>query len=140
MPASHPKRELARHVADAAAAAVLSSVVAWTVSTPIALAHAGTASGWAAPLSVLTMPLAALTTIAGVCAAVTAPLSDAAGAACGATAAACARALDEIAVGSLDLPGAIWWTGRPASIRCTDPTTARTPATPAPGAPPPRRS
>jgi ComEC/Rec2-related protein len=115
MPASHPKRELARHVADAAAAAVVSSVVAWTVSTPIALAHAGTASGWAAPLSVLTMPLAALTTIAGVCAAATAPLSGAAGTACGATAAACARALDEIAVASLDLPGAIWWTGRPAA-------------------------
>jgi competence protein ComEC len=115
MPPSHPRRELARHTADAAAAAVISSVVAWTVSTPIALAHAGTASGWAAPLSVLTMPLAALTTIAGVCAAVTAPLSDAANAACGATAAACARALDEVAVGSLDLPGAIWWTGRPST-------------------------
>ena len=111
--ASHPRRELARHLADAAAAAVISSVVAWTVSTPIALAHAGTASGWAAPLSVLTMPLAALTTIAGVCAAAMAPLSDAASAACGATAAACARALDDVAVRSLDLPGAIWWTGRP---------------------------
>ena len=115
LPAPHPHRELARHVADAVAAAVVSSVVAWTVSTPIALAHAGTASGWAAPLSVLTMPLAALTTIAGVCAAVTAPLSEVANAACGATAAACARALDEVAVGSLRLPGAIWWTGRPAA-------------------------
>ena len=115
VPAPHPRRELARHLADAATAAIVSSVVAWTISTPIALAHAGTASGWAAPLSVLTMPLAALTTIAGVCATVTAPLSDASGAACGATAAACARALDEIAVGSLALPGAIWWTGRPAS-------------------------
>ena len=114
MPPAHPRRELARHASDAAAAAVISSVVAWTVSTPIALAHAGTASGWAAPLSVLTMPLAALTTIAGVCAAVTAPVSDVANAACGATAAACARALDEVAVGSLGLPGAIWWTGRPA--------------------------
>ena len=112
---SHPRHELARHAADAAAAAVVSSVVAWTVSTPIALAHAGTASGWAAPLSVVTMPLAALTTICGVCASVAAPVSDAANAACGTIAAACARALDEVATASLDLPGAIWWTGRPAA-------------------------
>jgi competence protein ComEC len=112
---SHPRHELARHAADAAAAAMVSAVVAWTVSTPIALAHAGTASGWAAPLSVATMPLAALTTICGVCAAVVSPISGPANATFGMAAAACARALDEVAIASLDLPGAIWWTGRPAA-------------------------
>ena len=112
---SHPRHELARHAADVASAAMVSSVVAWTVSTPIALMHAGTASGWAAPLSVATMPLAALTTICGVCAAVAAPISDSATAASGIAAAACARALDATATASLDLPGSIWWTGRPAA-------------------------
>ena len=106
--------EWMRIAIGALATAAAASVTAWVVSTPIAIAHAGTASGWAAPLSVATMPAAAITTIAGVAAAITIDALPPLGMAFGHAAAASAAMLDAIAVASLDLPGAIWWTGRPS--------------------------
>lgn len=114
LPGAREPPEALRVATGILATAAAASVTAWVVSTPIAIAHAGTASGWAAPLSVATMPAAALTTIAGVAAAVTVDAVPPLGLALGQVAAACAATLDAIAVASLDLPGAVWWTGRPS--------------------------
>ena len=46
--------------------ACCAAAVAWSASTPIALAHGGSLAPLAAPLAVLTMPVAAVTTVAGV--------------------------------------------------------------------------
>ena len=108
-------------VRSAAVEAVVASLVAWTVSTPIALWHAGSFGFMAAPLSIVTMPAAALTTISGVSAMVTIDACPPVGRALGATACGCASALEWTASTAAAAPGGVLWTGRPAfvwSIAC----------------------
>jgi competence protein ComEC len=81
----------------AIAASACASMVAWTVSTPIAMAHGGSLSPLAAPLSVITMPAAALATVGGVAAAGIHGVWPTAGDWCGAVAAVCARFLASVA-------------------------------------------
>jgi len=106
-------------VAGLARAAMVESVaaalVAWTISTPIAAWHAGCLNGWAAPLSVVTMPAAALTTIMGVGAIVAQALLPCGGGWCGSISAACAALLDRTADLAAHAPGGTWWTGRPGA-------------------------
>lgn len=100
----------------AAIGACTASLVAWTVSMPIAAWHAGTANAWAAPLSIVTMPAAALATIAGVASILMdGPLPPAADLA-GCIAAACAGSLRWTAHLAADAPGGVvrvgavpWW-------------------------------
>ncbi|MFO0961462.1 MAG: ComEC/Rec2 family competence protein [Phycisphaerales bacterium] len=106
--------EVAALVRGGLVEACVSGVVAWSVSTPIALWHGGFASLYSAPLSVLTMPLAAIVTVAGVGAMLAAPVSAAAAAWCGAASAGCAQGLAWMAHEAARAPGACWWTGRPA--------------------------
>ena len=94
--------------------AVIAALVAWTVSTPIAVWHAGSMNGWAAPLSVVTMPVAAVTTIAGVGAIVTMDTVPPIGRVCGSIAATCASILGETATIASSAPGGVWTTGRPS--------------------------
>ncbi|NBX33564.1 MAG: hypothetical protein EBR07_12700, partial [Planctomycetes bacterium] len=91
----------------------IAALVAWTVSTPIAVWHAGSMNGWAAPLSVITMPAAAITTIAGVGAIVTMDLAPPVGQLCGAVATTCAATLGATATMAASAPGGTWCTGRP---------------------------
>ena len=93
--------------------ALIAALVAWTVSTPIAVWHAGSMNGWAAPLSVITMPAAAITTIAGVAAIVTMDLAPPIGHLCGAMATTCAATLGATATMAASAPGGTWCTGRP---------------------------
>ena len=93
--------------------ALIAALVAWTVSTPIAVWHAGSMNGWAAPLSVITMPAAAITTIAGVGAIVTMDLAPPIGHLCGAVATTCAATLGATATMAASAPGGTWCTGRP---------------------------
>lgn len=95
--------------------ALVSSLVAWTVSTPIALWHGASVALFAAPLSVFTMPLAAIVTVAGAVAMMlgAVPLAGAVVASGpGAIAGAAAGALERIASTATTLPGATWWVGR----------------------------
>lgn len=103
-------------LADALAAAVVSATVAWTASVPIAAAHGGAIPLLAVPLSVLTMPVAAATTVAGVGCTVFAGPLPACGAAFGWSAAAGAASLGWIARFAASIPGAAvavvdppWW-------------------------------
>ena len=93
--------------------ALIAALVAWTVSTPIAVWHAGSMNGWAAPLSVITMPAAAITTIAGVGAIVSTDLAPPVGHVCGAVATTCAATLAATASMAASAPGGTWCTGRP---------------------------
>ncbi len=93
--------------------ALIAALVAWTVSTPIAVWHAGSMNGWAAPLSVITMPAAAITTIAGVGAIVSMDLAPPIGHLCGAVATTCAATLGATASMAAAAPGGTWCTGRP---------------------------
>ena len=93
--------------------ALIAALVAWTVSTPIAVWHAGSMNGWAAPLSVITMPAAAITTIAGVGAIVSMDLAPPMGRLCGAVATTCAATLGATATMAASAPGGTWCTGRP---------------------------
>jgi len=95
------------------AEAVIAALVAWTVSTPIAVWHAGSMNGWAAPLSVVTMPVAAMTTIAGVGAVVATDIAPPVGHLCGSIATTCASVLAETASIAATAPGGTWSTGRP---------------------------
>ena len=95
---------------------VVASLVAWTISTPIALWHAGSFGFMAAPLSIVTMPAAALTTIAGVGSMATADACPPIGWAFGATACGCASALEWTASTAASAPGGVLWTGRPEFI------------------------
>ena len=116
-----PWRAIARSeacslVRSAAVGAVVASLVAWTVSTPIALWHAGSFGFMAAPLSIVTMPAAALTTIAGVGSMVTVDACPPVGNALGATACGCASALEWTASAAASAPGGVLWTGRPGFV------------------------
>jgi competence protein ComEC len=103
-------------VRSTAVETVVASLVAWTISTPIALWHAGSFGFMAAPLSIVTMPAAALTTIAGVGAMATADACPPIGRALGATACGCASALEWTASTAASAPGGVLWTGRPEFI------------------------
>ena len=113
----HPRcKEAAGIVRAAVIGAVVSSLVAWTVSTPIALWHGGSLSLAAAPLSVVTMPVAAGATVFGVLAMATGCASDLASAVAGAAAAGCASVLSAVAaatsdsaVGCIRVPQPSWW-------------------------------
>ena len=105
--------ELAGLARAALVESVAAALVAWTVSTPIAAWHAGCLNGWAAPLSVVTMPAAALTTIMGVGAIVAQTMLPWGGGWCGTVSAACAALLDRTADLAAHAPGGTWWTGRP---------------------------
>jgi competence protein ComEC len=94
--------------------ACISSVVAFTVSTPIALWHGGFASTYAAPISVITMPAAALVTIGGVIAIVVHPVWPSLALIPGSMSCACAGFLDWVAHSAADWPGTCWWIGRPS--------------------------
>lgn len=96
------------------AAACVSSAVAFTASTPIALWHGGFASAYAAPVSVITMPAAALVTIGGVMAAAAGAFAPALGALPAGVACVAAGLLAWVARSTAEWPGAIWWIGRPA--------------------------
>ncbi|MFO0782777.1 MAG: ComEC/Rec2 family competence protein [Phycisphaerales bacterium] len=114
-PAAAAEHPVTRLVVASLVGACVTSVVAWTVSSPVAAWHGGFFSTYAAPISVLTMPAAALVTMAGVAAmAVGAALPPAAAAVPGAVACGCAGFLDWTAQVACDLPGSAWWTGRPA--------------------------
>ena len=96
--------------------ACTASMVAWTVSMPIAAWHAGTANLWAAPLSIVTMPAAALTTVAGVASLLLAGMLPSAGGAAGILAAASADLLRWTAHAAAAAPGGMvrvgnvpWW-------------------------------
>ena len=92
--------------------AVIASTVAWSVSTPIALMHMGSASGWAVALSIATMPVAATVTVAGCCAmAVGSVAGTWAAAPFGWIAATSASTLQWTAGRATDLPGSAWWNG-----------------------------
>jgi len=105
--------ECASLLRSVAIEAVVAALVAWTVSTPIAVWHAGSMNGWAAPLSVMTMPAAAITTIAGVGAIVTMDVAPPIGRVCGVIATTCATTLGSIASTAAATPGGTWSTGRP---------------------------
>jgi len=115
--ASHPRcKEASGIVRAVAVGAVVSSLVAWTVSTPIALWHGGSLALAAAPLSVLTMPVAAGATVFGVIAMVAGCASDLVSAGAGAVAASCASVLSVIATATADssvacirVPQQAWW-------------------------------
>ncbi len=110
-----PMDERAAIVRGALAEALVSSLVAWTVSTPIALWHGASVAMLAAPLSVLTMPLAAAVTVAGAIAMVIGSvptIGPMLASAPGACAGAAATALQWIAAAATDFPGATWWVGR----------------------------
>jgi ComEC/Rec2-related protein len=79
------------------AGAACAALVAWSASTPIAMAHGGSLAPLAAPLSVLTMPVAAVTTVAGVVAMVTAEAVPPVGWLAGSVAAFGARSLAMVA-------------------------------------------
>lgn len=104
--------EVFRCAAHAIAVTVIASTVAWSVSTPVALMHMGSASGWAVALSIVTMPLAAAVTVAGCCAMAVGCVAgvDAAGP-CGWVASTSATLLQWTAARATDLPGAAWWNG-----------------------------
>ncbi len=104
--------EVFRSMTHALAGAVIASTVAWSVSTPIALMHMGSASGWAVALSIVTMPVAAAVTVAGCCAMAVGCVAgvDAAGP-FGWVASASATLLQWTAARATDLPGAAWWNG-----------------------------
>lgn len=87
------------------------SVVAWTVSTPIVLAHFGTVALWGAPLSVLLSPLAAVVVVAGSAAAALPEwVAAVPGQVCGWS----AWGIAEVCACSGGLPGAVLWLGRDA--------------------------
>lgn len=99
-----------------AVGACAASMVAWTVSMPIAAWHAGTANMWAAPLSIVTMPAAALTTISGVASILLADILPPVGEVAGGVAAACADLLRLTAHAAANAPGGTvrvgsvpWW-------------------------------
>ena len=104
--------EVLRRAAHAITGAIVASTVAWSVSTPIALLHMGSASGWAVALSIVTMPVAAMVTIAGCCAMAVGCIAgvEAAGP-FGWAAATSATLLQLTAERATDLPGAAWWHG-----------------------------
>lgn len=107
--------ERAAIVRGALVEALVSSLVAWTVSTPIALWHGASVAMLAAPLSVLTMPLAAMVTVAGAITMVTGSIpliGTMLASAPGACAGAAATALQWIAAAATEFPGATWWVGR----------------------------
>ena len=103
-------------VRSAAVEAVVASLVAWTISTPIALWHAGSFGFMAAPLSIVTMPAAALTTIAGVGSMATVDACPPIGRVFGSTACGCASALEWTASTAASAPGGVLWTGRPGFV------------------------
>jgi competence protein ComEC len=103
-------------VRSAAVEAVVASLVAWTISTPIALWHAGSFGFMAAPLSIVTMPAAALTTIAGVGSMATVDACPPIGRVLGSTACGCASALEWTASIAASAPGGVLWTGRPGFV------------------------
>lgn len=94
--------------------ACASSVVAFTVSTPIALWHGGFVSTYAAPISVFTMPAAALVTIGGVAAIAVGSVFPPAAVVPGSIACGCAAFLAWVARAAADWPCTTWWIGRPA--------------------------
>jgi ComEC/Rec2-related protein len=104
--------EVLRRVTHALMGAAIASTVAWSVSTPIALMHMGSASGWAVALSIATMPVAATVTVAGCCAMAVGSVAGAwAAAPFGWIAATSASMLQWTASRATDLPGAAWWSG-----------------------------
>ncbi len=104
--------EAFRRMTHALAGAVIASTVAWSVSTPIALMHMGSASGWAVALGIVTMPVAAMVTVAGCCAMAIGCIAgiDAAGP-FGWIASTSAMLLQWTAARATGLPGAAWWNG-----------------------------
>ena len=105
--------ELPEMALSAVIASGCAALVAWTVSTPIALHHAGSISWLAAPLSIVTMPAAALATVGGAIAmsmqGIVRPLAEIAGT----TSVLCVRSLAWIASTAANHPGSISVTGRP---------------------------
>ena len=109
-------RELVRIAREALLAAAAASLVAWTVSTPIALWHGGSISVAAAPLSIMTMPAAAGATIFGVLAMVLGAMHGGASAVAGTVSAACVELLSlvahstaESAASAIKVPYPPWW-------------------------------
>lgn len=118
--------EVLRRAAHALMGAVIASTVAWSVSTPIALLHMGSASGWAVALSIVTMPVAAMVTIAGCCAMAAGCIAGVeASGPFGWAASISATLLQSTAARATDLPGAAWWHGSApgwwccATLACT---------------------
>lgn len=114
VPAAWARTESTRVLIGMLVGACISSVVACTVSTPIALWHGGFASTYAAPISVVTMPAAALVTIGGVAAMVIDPVWSGAARVPGVVSCACAGFLAWTARVAGDWPATCWWIGRPA--------------------------
>lgn len=105
--------ELPEMAVSAMIGSVCASLVAWSVSTPIALHHAGSISWLAAPLSVVTMPAAALATIGGAIAMATHGVLGTVATWAGSVSVLCVRSLAWIASGAADHPGSTSATGRP---------------------------
>jgi ComEC/Rec2-related protein len=105
--------ELPEMAVSATIGSVCASLVAWSVSTPIALHHAGSISWLAAPLSVVTMPAAALATIGGAIAMATHGLLGTAAMCAGSVSVLCVRSLAWIASVAAEHPKSTSATGRP---------------------------
>lgn len=103
--------EPVRIAVHAVHSAAVQAAVAWSVSTPIALLHAGSASGWAVALAILTMPIAAAVTVAGCVAMAVGLAFPHAASPAGWIAARAAEMLRWVADRSSDLPGSTWWIG-----------------------------
>jgi competence protein ComEC len=114
MPGAARWHETGATVARWLVAACVSSAVAFSASAPIALWHGGFASPYAAPISVVTMPAAALVTIGGVLAAGLGAVAPWLAGAPAGVACAAATVLARVARSAAEWPGALWWTGRPA--------------------------
>lgn len=110
--------EIAEMACAASISSVCTALVAWSVSIPIALLHAGSISWLAAPLSVVTMPAAAMATIGGASAMATMGILEPVGRMAGTVAVLCVRSLAWIAHASVDAPGATTATGRVAWWWC----------------------
>jgi competence protein ComEC len=114
LPVAWARGESVRVLLGMFVGACISSIVACTVSTPIALWHGGFASTYAAPISVFTMPAAALVTVGGVASMVIDPLWPAAARLAGCVSCACAGFLAWTARVAADWPATCWWIGRPS--------------------------
>lgn len=104
--------EVLEMAVSAAIASSCAALVAWSTSTPIALHHSGSIAWLAAPLSIVTMPPAAMATIGGVVAMGTMAISGAVGSFAGGMSVLCVRALGWTASTAAAVPWSTSATGR----------------------------
>lgn len=113
-----PHAEHVRFLAGPIVSGTAAACVAWSVTTPIALAHVGHASALAVPLSLASMPAAAAVTVCGCVAMAVGCVAPGLALAPGWLASACAASLEGLAAWASDVRWGGWWTGTAPAWWC----------------------